>query len=160
MIIKAEYFLHLIKRYKTLLFPLPGRLIFIPLTLLLPWLLSAQEMTTAGISINGGLEVISFNGKILPRSLPLVSFAIDTSAFHSGMCRLSNGKYHLPGEIELEYLNIPYDLGIKSRITFRNISGDTLFLHNVVPFGISEDHVYITGKGDHPLSRSHLFRPG
>ncbi|RDB08073.1 sulfatase-modifying factor protein [Runella aurantiaca] len=45
-------------------------------------------------------------------------------------------------------------------ITFTNTSADTLRLRNVVPFGESKSHVYITGLGNHSLSRAHLFRPG
>lgn len=45
-------------------------------------------------------------------------------------------------------------------ITFTNTSSDTLRLRNVVPLGESESHVYITGLGNHSLSRAHLFRPG
>jgi len=40
-------------------------------------------------------------------------------------------------------------------VSFRNISRDTLMLRNVVPQG----EVYITGLGEHPLSRAHLFLP-
>lgn len=50
--------------------------------------------------------------------------------------------------------------GWKGRLIFRNISKDTLRLHNVVPFGAEEGHPYISGKGNHGLSRSHLFLPG
>jgi iron(II)-dependent oxidoreductase len=46
------------------------------------------------------------------------------------------------------------------RITFSNDSKDTLYLSNVVPFGELKDQVYITGLGDHPLSRTHIFLPG
>jgi gamma-glutamyl hercynylcysteine S-oxide synthase len=46
------------------------------------------------------------------------------------------------------------------QISFENISTDTLSLSNVVPFGTSNSYVYITGKGEHPLSRTHLFIPG
>lgn len=53
-----------------------------------------------------------------------------------------------------------YPVGVKAIITFRNLSADTLWLTNVVPFGFSADKVCLTGKGDHPLSRSYLFRPG
>ena len=53
-----------------------------------------------------------------------------------------------------------YSVGYKAEITFRNISGNTIWLTNVVPFGFSDDRVCLTGKGDHPLSRSYLFRPG
>ncbi len=45
-------------------------------------------------------------------------------------------------------------------ITFVNTSKDTLHLHNVVPFAPTSSELYITGKGDHRLSRTHLFRPG
>jgi gamma-glutamyl hercynylcysteine S-oxide synthase len=52
------------------------------------------------------------------------------------------------------------DSFILYRITFENISADTLSLGNIVPFGTSKSYIYITGKGDHPLSRTHLFIPG
>ncbi len=50
--------------------------------------------------------------------------------------------------------------GITGNITFKNISRDSLWLENVVPFGEGDDRVYITGKGKHELSRTHLFIPG
>ena len=48
----------------------------------------------------------------------------------------------------------------KSVIHFENISNDTLEVRNIVPFGADSSHVYITGKGEHALSRTHLFIPG
>jgi formylglycine-generating enzyme required for sulfatase activity len=48
----------------------------------------------------------------------------------------------------------------KGLITFSNPTQDTVRLSNVVPFGDSQDKVFITGLGDHPLSRTHLFRSG
>jgi len=42
------------------------------------------------------------------------------------------------------------------QITFVNASADTINLRNVVP----EGEIYITGFGQHALSRSHLFIPG
>lgn len=45
-------------------------------------------------------------------------------------------------------------------ITFFNASKDTLKLHNVLPLAPTHKDRYITGKGDHRLSRTHLFRPG
>jgi len=47
-----------------------------------------------------------------------------------------------------------------AEISLLNISNDTIAIRNLVPFGASPDHVYITGLGDHPLSRTHLFVPG
>ena len=43
--------------------------------------------------------------------------------------------------------------------SFSNISKDTISLSNVVPFGTHRNHVFITGLGNHPLSRTHLFLP-
>lgn len=43
---------------------------------------------------------------------------------------------------------------------FNNHSKDTISLSNVVPYGTEGNHVYITGLGNHPLSRTYLFIPG
>ncbi len=46
------------------------------------------------------------------------------------------------------------------QIVLENTSSDTLEIRNLVPFGVNNDHVYITGLGEHGLSRTHLFIPG
>ncbi len=50
--------------------------------------------------------------------------------------------------------------GIKGVLTFSNSSKDTVKLSNVVPYGREGNEAYITGVGDHILSRTHLFLPG
>ncbi len=47
-------------------------------------------------------------------------------------------------------------------ITFRimNDGPDTINLKNILPFDKNSRQAYITGKGDHRLSRTHLFLPG
>ncbi len=45
-------------------------------------------------------------------------------------------------------------------ITFTNTSKDTLKLHNIVPLAPTSAEIFITGVGNHRLSRTHLFRPG
>ena len=50
--------------------------------------------------------------------------------------------------------------GIRIHLLFTNTSADTVVLRNVVPFGENPDGVYITGKGNHGLSRTHVFVPG
>lgn len=82
--------------------------------------------------------------------LPLVSYQIGEEFYTS---EDENTK------LELKTHSVPYNWGLKGVIEFKNVSSDTLKLHNVVPLGASDDHVYITGKGDHYLSRTHLFRP-
>jgi len=50
--------------------------------------------------------------------------------------------------------------GFQLRIAITNTSKDTLTINNVLPFEKSQNNVYITGKGNHSLSRTHLFIPG
>lgn len=82
---------------------------------------------------------------------PLVSYQIGERTYSSTE-KNSN--------IEITTSALPYGYGMKGVIQFKNLSSDTLQLHNVVPLGTSSKHVYITGKGNHGLSRTHLFRPG
>ena len=42
----------------------------------------------------------------------------------------------------------------------RNTGDDTLTIENFVPAGFNKDRYFITGQGDHWLSRTRLFRPG
>jgi gamma-glutamyl hercynylcysteine S-oxide synthase len=82
--------------------------------------------------------------------LPLVSYEI-------------NGKTFLSNEtssLKLSFTRVPFETGVKGEINLANISRDTLRLTNVVPFGRSDSHVFITGLGDHRLSRTHLFLQG
>ncbi len=47
---------------------------------------------------------------------------------------------------------------IKVRIT--NDGSDTITLKNLLPFDKNSHQAYITGKGDHRLTRTHIFLPG
>lgn len=70
-----------------------------------------------------------------------------------------NGKRYRSAERAPLETRITAD-GANYHVDFTNKSGDTLSLSNVVPFGRSERYPYITGRGDHRLSRTHLFLPG
>lgn len=50
--------------------------------------------------------------------------------------------------------------GIEGSIQFINITKEVASLSNVVPFGKSDTEVYLTGMGQHRLSRTYLFLPG
>lgn len=85
------------------------------------------------------------------RELPIISYQINDKEYTTATTS--------------EILNIsfslePFDYGTYGRISFKNSTNDTINLHNIVPLGRFKEHVYITGKGMHGLSRSHLFRPG
>lgn len=47
-----------------------------------------------------------------------------------------------------------------AEVWLENTGTDTIEIRNLVPFGVSQNYVYITGLGEHGLSRTHLFIPG
>lgn len=69
-------------------------------------------------------------------------------------------EYSVDGKIYNSTDNGPLQISFDStRIVFTNNTKDTLRLSNVLPFTRSNQHPYITGLGDHWLSRTHLFLP-
>lgn len=110
---------------------------FLPATQLL-W--SADSVTVTGI-YSGGVSAH------FPKALPLVSFLLNGK-----LCSTSQQADGWSGKVRIRLAD-----GV---LSFVNISADTLVVANPVPFGEGGDHVYITGVGDHPLSRTHLFLPG
>ncbi len=73
----------------------------------------------------------------------------------------SNNKNEFENLVQIELKNAGIkNEGWHAQVVFTNISKDTLTLHNIVPLGENPERVYITGLGDHYLSRTHLFRPG
>ncbi len=88
------------------------------------------------------------------QSLPLISFFLDGKQYNTKEAGsiIKRLQIHLDAYRKTEY-------GISAVIRFENKSADTLLLENVVPFGTSDDRVFITGAGKHELSRTHLFIP-
>lgn len=82
---------------------------------------------------------------------PLVTYQLGEEQFSSSIKNKKMG---------IEARAVEYATGWKGVIEFKNLSSDTLKLHNVVPLGRDDRNVYITGMGRHGLSRTHLFRPG
>ncbi len=101
---------------------------------------------------------VAKGGQPLTKKLPLLSFEINqrpVTTSQAGADHVVAGQLRVTAEV------LPnFSPGVKARLTFRNVSQDTIRLSNVVPLGRSEAHVSITGLGDHPLSRAHVFRPG
>ena len=120
-----------------------------------------QSMKSMTIVSSSGVEIVSFDSDNKPSThLPLVSFKVGDKEYNSMEARMVNGKALVAGIVSLEWNSSDYNFGTKVEIKFTNQSKDTLLLHNVVPLGQADNHVYITGKGDNGLSRTHLFRPG
>lgn len=102
---------------------------------------SIEESTVKEIKLDIGLE-----SKL---HLPLVSYQVK-----------KKGQWAGPSNVQLTISPATTFAGSqKYSITFLNVSTDTISLENVVPLGDSKDRVYMTGLGNHPLSRAHLFIP-
>ena len=87
---------------------------------------------------------------ILPVSLPLVSYELNKKFFTSEQRQVNGFKVLLKEDSDRNAY----------QLYFENSGTDTLTLSNVVPLGAHPSRIHITGKGDHGLSRTHLFIPG
>lgn len=120
--------------------------------------LSAQEK---GWVIGSDLIVYKLNNVQLQEPKDLFSVVLDGKLLFSNEFENKDNRYFYKEFFELVLDSIVQKGGHLSAILrFENHSNDTLTLENLVPFGEGPYNLYITGKGNHPLSRSHLFRPG
>lgn len=110
----------------------------------------AQELKS--MEISNHVQVLSFNGTKLISPVPIVSYEIDKKAAVAT---------NMDGLIEVSVVEDKnFTPGFKAVVTFKNISDKKINLRNIVPFGTNNKSAYITGYGDHGLSRSHVFLPG
>ncbi|RZS97597.1 formylglycine-generating enzyme family protein [Cecembia calidifontis] len=120
--------------------------------------ISAQDN---GWVIGSDLIVYKLNNVQLNEPKPLFSVVLDGKTLFSHEFESQDHRKLHKGFFEIVLDSLVHEDGYFSAILrFENHSKDTLTLENLVPFGEQSDHVYITGKGKHPLSRSHLFRSG
>lgn len=88
---------------------------------------------------------------LLPLLGALITFGASAQLF----------EYTVNGQIYNSSQTGPLQAAFDStKIVFTNNTKDTLRLSNVIPFTRSAKYPYITGLGDHWLSRTHLFLPG
>ncbi len=111
--------------------------------------INAAHLTVANVQDNNGH---SFQ---LNEPTPLVDFELDGKLYTSSQPEQWQQKLSLVFEAEQNF-----SPGFKGKIIFKNVSNDTITISNVVPFGRSNNKIFITGKGDNPISRTHLFLPG
>ena len=108
-------------------------------------LVAAQTLTVK----DGMISSIQWGGKTHDLNRPLVSFMINEDWSSS---------------VKSSAVTVTWEASKDKRaagvVVFRNTSRDTIRLHNIVPFAPDPADVYMTGKGKHRLSRTHLFRPG
>lgn len=91
----------------------------------------------------------------LNRTIPLIGFDINKSNYISSVPSHWRGKVSI--KFKLDSISSPL---FKGTVIFNNSSHDTISISNVVPLGEGNNNVFITGKGDNPLTRSYLFMPG
>ncbi len=97
--------------------------------------------------------------------LVLFSFSLDVFSQQNEIIfsiEINKKLFSVPGKEGVLDNKLRYSVSSASPavILLENISIDTIEVRNLVPFGTSIQHVYITGLGDHELSRTHLFIPG
>lgn len=116
--------------------------------------LRAQRLQKLGLADGRTVRSFTIDGKVVTPAAtqPLVSYEINNKAA---------GTIAADKRVQVTFRQeegfVP---GFKGVVTFKNISTDTIRLSNVVPFGTAGKDIYITGKGNHPLSRTHIFLPG
>ncbi len=128
---------------------------------------SAQKLVRMDISSTdkGGMRIEHFNGfQQTGYPVPLVSFRMNKELQSTLKGKaLSSNEILVGNKVSVSYSKptlLP-EGGFALEVTFRNTSTDTLIIGNVVPFGESDKHVYLTaGEKGQPLSRSYLHRPG
>ncbi len=113
-----------------------------------------QQLKSAEFDADA-MAVLAFNGDLRPKQpLPLVSALVNGSPYRSGQ------EGSAPS-LKLTWQEVEWGAkGLRGQVVFANTGNDTLTISNVVPFGEDASHLYITGLGDHRLSRTYLFRPG
>ena len=129
----------------------------------------AQSLESFGFSFTNGLEIASIRfldseSIALIQPVPLFSLVVDNDFVTSRETKLmlednvirftcGNG---VDGTIRS--LNNG-EKGWKGIIKFQNHSSDTLVLENIVPFGFSTEHIYLTSEGPWSLARANIYLP-
>ncbi len=116
--------------------------------------LGAQKLNNISLSKDSiGITSILLNNKGIIQNKSLVSYNVKI------------GNNIIPDSLQNQFIKqviqqiSRHKDGIRIKLMFSNISSDTLSLYNIVPFKVSKEQVFITGKGEHALSRTHLFIP-
>lgn len=148
--------------YRHLVILLTG--LFFPFLFLL-----SQNIENLALSVSGGLRIEKFllsdSVTIDPgESVPVFSFELNGRLRNSDDvgATLAGTRFILNYEESLRVTFTSYGGGYpgwKGEVMFENGGFDTLEISNIVPFGESNDIVYITGKGPGGLARAWLHRP-
>jgi len=115
------------------------------------------------------LQIAAFTDQmedtLVLKATPLFSFILNNKVWFSDDNSLtyndSINRFSLDNKLSFRWeKDTLFSSGNEVNLFIQNISKDTFELENIVPFGESQDKVYITGKGPWSLARAYLFRPG
>ncbi|MBC8488319.1 MAG: SUMF1/EgtB/PvdO family nonheme iron enzyme [Bacteroidetes bacterium] len=123
-----------------------------------------QTDTTQGFVINKFFDAEN-NEISLSTPVPLFSCLVDDSLYSSKniVCDDTTNLFHFTKNNKLNVsfiIDSLFSPGNKTVITLSNNTNDTIIIENLIPFGQSEDKIYIIGTGPWALARTKLFRPG
>ncbi len=106
------------------------------------------------------------DGNVYPvKTIPLFSFlwndALIFSKGNNVIWSNHTGGFYIGDNITgTMAVDSAFSKGVKLMVRLTNHSADTIVIENFVPFGQTDDKIYITGIGPWNLARTKLFRPG
>ena len=130
------------------------RVVYVVLLSLFIWHLEAQPFIEIELDDEQHrlqrIEILGEGTNSVETAMPLISFDEDGLTYTSTE----------PGKLKVDFRETSnYQKVYQGIVTLANPTNDTVILSNVIPFGKENKRSYITGLGDHRLSRSHLFLP-
>jgi formylglycine-generating enzyme required for sulfatase activity len=151
-----------------IIYRLFSRIFILQLLLLFSFSLRSQTIRKIYLSYDAGLNADSItlsdnSNLIFKRKKPVLSFLLDEKIINTGRINagVENSAFLLSVDSKLKLtLKSTDSTQVVWDCEFRNISGDTITIGNVVPFGSDNESVNITGMGPSDLARAYLFRPG
>jgi gamma-glutamyl hercynylcysteine S-oxide synthase len=127
----------------------------------------SQQLT---LSVQNGINVTAYtdsahNTHKLADISPLFTFLVNGKIYNTANARsvITDSSYiflfqdNITGEVVVYQ---GFTKGWECRMVIHNNTGDTVDIENVVPFGETEDHIYLTSTGPWALARAKIFRPG
>ncbi len=122
------------------------------------------------MSTNQSIKVIGYtdrngNNHKLLQTFPLYTFQVDgiKHDISEAMAQIADTAVIYTFEDKIVNEVIAYqdiNNGWKCKIVIHNMTGDTVDIENIVPFGETADHIYLTSTGPWALARAKIFRPG
>jgi len=133
-------------------------------------LVNGQTLRTFGFRLSNGIEIATINlaqneSEIHTQPIPLFSIDVNGNSSSSGeaTAQFDGDLIHFlfaNGLVGTLRSVSNGSKGWKGVVVFQNHTTDTLVLENMVPFGATDDHIYLTSSGPWSLARSKIFLPG